>query len=432
MAQEKSATVTEIRVEQEHAEEQVMAQSALIGERAVAFTRLVMFLMIGVSTGIVARLTGALHPDSPVRPWVVLVYAVFAVCTVVFTQRTKEAKVNTAMWLPFAFIFIDAGFFLTMTWIAQSIGEPARPEIVVATFSILICFSVARVRKLHAITSTVVSIAAVVTIAVIQGWAHPVFTPFVCSCLAAQGMLITFTNSRIRTMFVDIRRRENLSRFLPRQVVDRVLATGGSTLHAVQREVTVLFSDIRSFTSMSESMPPKEVLEFLDEYFGHMGQIVRGHEGMLNKFLGDGLLAVWGVPEHQNDHAERAIKAAMDMRRKMVEINAERVQRGIAVFKIGIGVHTGIVAAGMLGGADQREYTVIGDAVNLASRIEGLTKVVGVDILASESAWLAGGRKFKGDRVGEEHVKGRDAGVVVYAVRELASADDLARTQVAV
>jgi adenylate cyclase len=123
------------------------------------------------------------------------------------------------------------------------------------------------------------------------------------------------------------------------------------------------------------------------------------------------------VPDLQDDHAERALKAAVDMRRKMVELNAARAQAGIANFRIGIGVHTGVVAAGMLGGIDQREYTVIGDAVNLASRIEGLTKLLGTDILASETAWAQGGKRFTGERVGEEHVKGRDAAVVIYAVR---------------
>jgi adenylate cyclase len=150
-------------------------------------------------------------------------------------------------------------------------------------------------------------------------------------------------------------------------------------------------------------------------------QIVQGHEGMVNKFLGDGLLAVWGVPDNQEDHAERALKAALHMREKLVELNAQRTQAGIAPFKIGIGLHTGVVAAGMLGGTTQSEYTVIGDAVNLASRIESLTKEVGVDVLASETTWMQGGRKFRGDRVGAEHVKGRDAAVVVYAVRGLAA-----------
>jgi adenylate cyclase len=422
MARDKSVTVAQIRIEQQHAEQQVMAQSALLGERLVAKTRLVMFLLIGVSTGIVSRLTDNPHPESPLRGVIVGLYMVFCLGSIAATHLVKQGDAKKAMWLPLGFIFIDAGFFVSMTWIAQSIGEQAHPEIVLVTFAVLIAFSVARVRRLHAITSTVVSIVSVAVISYFQGWAHPVFTPFACSCLFALGILITQTNQRIRNMFVEIRQRENLSRFLPRQVVEKVMKSGGLSLQPVQREVTVLFSDIRSFTSMSESMPPQEVLEFLDDYFGHMGQIVRGHEGMLNKFLGDGLLAVWGVPDNQEDHAERGLKAAMDMRRKMVEINEDRVRLGIPAFKIGIGLHTGIVAAGMLGGADQREYTVIGDAVNLASRIEGLTKTVGTDILASESTWTQGGRRFRGERIGEEHVKGRDAGVVVYAVGGLMTA----------
>lgn len=237
-----------------------------------------------------------------------------------------------------------------------------------------------------------------------------------CSTLLALGFLIGFTNRRLGSMFADIRRRENLSRFLPRQVVERVLAQGGAALAPVQREVTILFSDIRSFTSMSESLAPAEVLKFLDEYFGHMGGIVRGHEGMLNKFLGDGLLAVWGVPDHQTDHAERAVRAALDMRRKLAEFNEHRVREGLPEIRIGIGIHTGVVAAGMLGGADQREYTVIGDAVNLASRIEGLTKQANTDLLVSESAWAQTNGKFPGARVGEEKVKGREAPVVLFSV----------------
>ena len=183
-----------------------------------------------------------------------------------------------------------------------------------------------------------------------------------------------------------------------------------------QREVTVLFTDIRDFTAMSEQMAPSEVLAFLDRYFGHMSQIVKGHDGIVNKFLGDGMLAVWGAPDSDELHAEKALKAALDMRKKLKEFNQERVHEGKAPIRMGIGIHTGIVAAGMLGGADQHEYTVIGDAVNLASRIEGLTKSLGVDLLVSESTWKQLKAKFEGVRAGEEHVKGRVESVVVYTV----------------
>jgi len=411
-----SVTLAQIKLEQEYDDAQVRAQSALIGERAVAIVRLVMMAMIGISTGVVSRLAGETHEDHPARRWIVGLYLAFCVITVIATQRVKKGNPKFALWLVGSYIFIDAGFFLTMAWIDAQLGRPAKPHIVTVSFALLICFSVARSRLIHVVLSTLVSVASVAVISVLQGWAHPVWTSFTCSCLFALGLLIGFTNHRVRGMFVDIRRRENLSRFLPRQVVERVLASGGQALEPVQREVTILFSDIRSFTTLSESKAPREVLALLDEYFGHMGQIVRGHDGMLNKFLGDGLLAVWGVPDVQEDHAERAVKAALDMRRKLVELNEQWVREGREAIKIGIGIHTGVVAAGMLGGADQREYTVIGDAVNLASRIESLTKGLQTDLLVSESTYAQCREKFRGERAGEEKVKGRDAPVVVYTV----------------
>jgi adenylate cyclase len=225
-------------------------------------------------------------------------------------------------------------------------------------------------------------------------------------------------------MFLGLRRRDNLSRFLPRQVVERVLEMGDGTLEPVQREVTILFSDIRDFTTLSETLPPRAVLALLDDYFGHMGQIVMGHGGIVNKFLGDGMLACWGVPDGDAHHARHAMQAALDMRTKLVELNAWREQRGEPPLRIGIGLHTGVVAAGMLGGAEQHEYTIIGDAVNVASRVEGLTKALGVDILVSESTWKAGAGRFQGERISEERVKGRQEAVVVYSLKARAPASE--------
>ncbi|MFO0594238.1 MAG: adenylate/guanylate cyclase domain-containing protein [Myxococcaceae bacterium] len=411
-----SVTVAQVKLEQAHAELQVRAQSALIGERAVAIVRFVMMSLYGISTVLIPKLTGQPLPDLWVRKLLVGLYLGFCIATVVATQRVKIANPKLAKWLVGSYIFIDAGFAFANGLIDASLGVPTRPEIVTASFAVLIAFSVARVHVVHVALATATSIVGVAGLAWAQGWIDPVWTPFACSSLLALGLLIAFTNLRLSSMFADIRRRENLSRFLPRQVVERVLSAGGAPLEPVQREVTILFSDIRNFTSMSESLAPAEVLAFLDDYFGHMGQIVRGHEGMLNKFLGDGLLAVWGVPDQQSDHAERAIRTALDMRKKLVEFNQHRVREGKPEIRIGVGIHTGMVAAGMLGGTDQREYTVIGDAVNLASRIEGLTKNAGTDVLVSESTWAAGGKKFTGSRVGEEKVKGREAPVVLFKV----------------
>jgi adenylate cyclase len=197
-----------------------------------------------------------------------------------------------------------------------------------------------------------------------------------------------------------------------------VIAQGPDALAPVEREVTVLFSDIRGFTGMSEGKGPREVLRFLDDYFGRMSQIVKGHDGVVGKFLGDGMLAFWGVPDRVPDHALRATRAARDMRRAVKELNHHFERVGEAPIKIGIGIHTGPVAAGMLGGALQAEYTVIGDAVNVASRIEGLTKDHGVDVLISETTWAQLGDTVRSRRLAEGAIRGRKEPVVLYTLEE--------------
>jgi adenylate cyclase len=176
----------------------------------------------------------------------------------------------------------------------------------------------------------------------------------------------------------------------------------------------VLFSDIRGFTAMSEHMEPRDVLAMLDDYFGRMSLVVKGHDGVVGKFLGDGMLAFWGTPDRVSDHAARAVKAARDMRRVVAELNVERERDGLAPIAIGIGVHTGKVAAGMLGGNLQSEYTIIGDAVNVASRIEGLTKDHKLDLLISETTRAAVGDGLR--EVAKAQIRGRAEPVVLYTL----------------
>jgi adenylate cyclase len=251
----------------------------------------------------------------------------------------------------------------------------------------------------------------------IDGFSVPVDVQlFVCAAFVCVGGSVAMLSRYIRDMFLSLRKRDNLTRFLAPQVAEHVMNLGDTALAPVQREVTVLFSDIRDFTALSEKLPPEQVLAMLDEYFGHMGQIVKGREGIVNKFIGDGMLAFWNVPDRDERHALHAIQAALDMRTKLRELNEHRAVFGQPPLRIGVGVHTGMVAAGMLGGADQHEYTVIGDAVNVASRVEGLTKPLGCEILVTESTWALLGGKFAGRRVAEEKVKGREQPVVVYAL----------------
>jgi len=409
------STVARFEVAQAN-QEQVLAESALRGERLVTWVRLVLLSMVMLSQGVIARLSGEmLVPKDPLRMLAGMLYLSWSIGLAVMLRREKP-DLHKVRWRPVFATVLDFGFFGFMAWRNSTMSGSFNPQMLAASCAVIIAFSVARYSWLHVVWSTVLASATFVTVCVLLDTFSFSRVSFVLGCYLALGLLIGWANTAVSSMFLGLRRRDNLSRFLPRQVVERVLRTGDGTLEPVQREVTILFSDIRDFTSLSESLPPREVLALLDDYFGHMGQIVMGHGGMVNKFLGDGMMACWGVPDGDSQHARHAMQAALDMRTKLEELNAWREQRGEPRLRIGIGLHTGVVAAGMLGGAEQHEYTVIGDAVNVASRVEGLTKGMEVDILVSESTWKAGEGRFLGERISEEKLKGRRESVVVYSL----------------
>ncbi|MBI9097123.1 MAG: adenylate/guanylate cyclase domain-containing protein [Spirochaetaceae bacterium] len=161
--------------------------------------------------------------------------------------------------------------------------------------------------------------------------------------------------------------------YLTREISDEIL-NGHVDLGGELYDATILFADIRNFTSISEKMNPREVVDFLNSYLSDMIDVIIENNGIIDKFMGDGILAVFGVPVSSKDHAESGIKAALAMTEKLIAQNRERSKQGLFPIKIGIGVHTGPVIGGNLGNSNKLEYTVIGDTVNVASRIENLTK----------------------------------------------------------
>ncbi|MBK7829067.1 adenylate/guanylate cyclase domain-containing protein [Nannocystis sp.] len=413
-ARRETRLTTLARASGEYNERQVLAARALESERRVTAVRLVALALMAVSQGLLREVIEGAPDHDPRRGIVVAIYAAFAISAFVAVRRFKTSPIKARLYPLMATTF-DVGFVLTMTLIDLRHGE-IELEGMVTFLGLVISYSLLRYGAESVVYSTVLAIVAFTTAmhaADAFSWSRWSFVVF---GFTASATLLWYTRVAVRQAFVDLKRRESLSRLVAPKVVDAILAGRESGLRPTRREVTLLFADIRDFTSYSESRAPEDVLRFLDDYFGRMTQVVQGHDGSVNKFLGDGLMALWGAPEARRDHAVHAVRAALDMQRVMREINEYREADGDPPLRIGIGVHTGEVAAGMLGSSSQSEYSVIGDAVNLASRIEGLTKQHGAAILVSEATWMLLGGGFVGERVGEVEVKGRRARVVIYTV----------------
>lgn len=207
-------------------------------------------------------------------------------------------------------------------------------------------------------------------------------------------------------------------RFLDHRVVADLVASGNvhNQQTAASRELTVLFSDIRGFTTLSETRPPEYIVNLLNRYFSRQVEIIFRHGGTLDKFIGDAIMAFWGAPVDDPQHARHAVAAAIEMAQELERFKQELTDLG-ADFDIGIGIHTGRAVVGFIGAESRLDYTIIGDTVNLASRIEGLTKGV-ARVLVSETTRNACGDDFTFIAHGSQHVKGREQAVNLFEPRE--------------
>jgi len=214
------------------------------------------------------------------------------------------------------------------------------------------------------------------------------------------------------------KKRERLGRFLSPQVASRILAASDTQDSALGdpevREVSVLFADISGFTSVSEKMSPSAVALLLNDYLSRMTDVIFKYEGTLDKYMGDGIMAVFGAPLDMPDHAARAIKTALEMQDRLAEWNAER--REGPELRVRIGINSGKAVAGEIGSVNKMEYTVLGDTVNVASRLESAVAKPGSVVVGERTRELVGDA-FECHSLGTFSLKGKEHEVPAYEVR---------------
>lgn len=249
------------------------------------------------------------------------------------------------------------------------------------------------------------------------GWWWPIAPGFVATLLALIGaVVVNYATEGRQKAFI----KNAFRYYLGAEVIEQLIADPSKlTLGGEKRELTIYFSDIEKFSSFSEKLDPPALTALLNEYLGAMGGIIKEEGGYLDKYIGDAIVAFWNAPMPQADHAARACRAALRCQRLLAERREEWREKFGAVVKNRIGLNTGAVVVGNMGSAERFNYTMLGDAANLASRLEGANKAFGTYLMVSETTWQQGGGNFVGRELGQLRVVGRKTPVKVHELAGL-------------
>ena len=216
--------------------------------------------------------------------------------------------------------------------------------------------------------------------------------------------------------------RQIFQKYVPNDVIERFFASPEKMLTGDNRRLSILFSDIRSFTTISEGMAPDDLVSSLNRYFSGQVEVIYGRKGIVDKYIGDAIMAFWGAPEKHEDDALQSVLSGLDMIEAVAKFNENQKKLGKCEFQIGIGINFGEVTVGNIGSERKMDYTVIGDAVNLASRMEGLTKTYHSEILISETVFeelrkMSPPAKLNYRLLDVVAVKGKTQGVKIFTVK---------------
>lgn len=296
-------------------------------------------------------------------------------------------------------------------------GQPAWTLgvefLLVLSLGLLMLLVTARLGPVRQFLLSVFLVAA--TIAVnLAGWSAGHIIPLASSL---SMIIVLFIYLMSYGYFVEARGKRELGKlfgqYVPPELVEEMSANPGAiTMEGQAKELTVLFSDVRGFTSISEGLDPRELSDLMNTYLTAMTRVIHQHRGTIDKYMGDAIMAFWGAPLADPDHARHAMEAAMDMVRELENLQAVFHERGWQPIRIGIGLNTGIMNVGNMGSEFRMAYTVMGDAVNLGSRLEGLSKQYGVTLVVSEYTRNAV-PDYVYRRLDRVRVKGKDQPVLI-------------------